>query len=54
MSGAFLARSGGTTRNGTGWLGENPLYWKWAGSTSAETVTQRPVVGVEGRREIVG
>jgi len=41
-------------RNGTGWLGENPSYWEGAGSTSVETVTQRPVVGVEGRRVVVG
>ena len=47
-------RSGGTTRNGTRWLGENPSYWKGAGSTSVETVTQGPVVGVEGRRVVVG
>ena len=41
-------------RNGTGWLSENPSYWEGAGSTSVETVTQRPVVGVEGRRVVVG
>ena len=41
-------------RNGTGWLSENPSYWEGAGSTSVETVTQRPVVGVEGRRGVVG
>ena len=48
------ARSGGTTRNGTGWLGENPSYWKGAGSTLVGTVTQTPVVGVDGRRVVVG
>ena len=53
-SGNRQARSGGTTRIGTGWLGENPSYWKGAGSTSVETVTQGPVVGVEGRRVVVG
>ena len=41
-------------RNGTGWLGENPSYWEGAGSTSVEMVTQRPEVGVEGRRVMVG
>ena len=46
--------SGGSMRNGTGWLGENPSYWEGAGSTSVETVTQRPVVDVEGRRVVVG
>ena len=38
------ALSGGTTRNGTGWLGKNPSNWKGAGSTMVETGTQTLVV----------
>ena len=41
-------------RNGTGWLGENPSYWKGTRITSVETVPQGLVVGVEGRRVVVG
>ena len=51
-----ISRRAPTGRRGNGaeWLGENPSYWKGAGSTSVETVTQRPVVRVEGRRVVVG
>ena len=51
-----IARCAPAGRRGTetGWLGENPSYWKEARSTSVETVTQGPVGGVEGRRVVVG
>ena len=51
-----IARRAPAGRRGTepGGSAENPSYWKGGGSTSVETVTQRPVVGVEGRRAVVG